>query len=119
MQLDELEGEALICCQACELWEATERLLAERRLGARPRVMAANVHWLHDLVRAGAGVGVLSAGARLGALEGLTTRLLAEPLLDRELNLATKRGRLYSPPVKAFVDIALRPSRVWPESSAA
>lgn len=119
VDLAALEGEPLICCEACELWEATERLLAERHLGARPRVMAANVHWLHDLVRAGAGVGVLSAGARLGVLEGLETRLLAEPLLDRSLNLATKRGRLYSPPVKAFVDIALRPSRPWAESTAA
>jgi hypothetical protein len=38
--------------------------------------------------------------------------------LVREINLTTKRGRLYSPPVKAFVDLALKP-RPRPQAMAA
>ena len=40
---------------------------------------------------------------------GLVTRPVEGMALIHEINLTTKRGRLYSPPVKAFVDLALKP----------
>jgi hypothetical protein len=42
---------------------------------------------------------------------GLVGRPLLEPPLETSVMLATKRGRLYSPPVRAFVEIALAPRR--------
>jgi hypothetical protein len=50
----------------------------------------------------------------------LVTRPVEGAALTHEINLTTKRGRLYSPPVKAFVDLALKPRpRPQPSASAA
>ena len=60
----------------------------------------------------------LSPGA--GRLpEGLVGRPVEAPPVERPVSLATKRGRLYSPPVKAFVDLALQPPRPQPAADAA
>jgi DNA-binding transcriptional LysR family regulator len=70
-----------------------------------------------DLVRAGLGVGVVSSW--LTPAQGLVLRPLAECAAAFGMMLATKRGRLYSPPVKAFVEIALTPRRAAHGSTAA
>ena len=60
-----------------------------------------------ELVDAGVGVGVCAHNAELP--RGLVSRPIDGMALVHEINLTTKRGRLYSPPVKAFVDLALKP----------
>ncbi|HEX6013526.1 MAG TPA: LysR family transcriptional regulator substrate-binding protein, partial [Geminicoccaceae bacterium] len=84
-----------------------ERSFAERGLEVTPKAVATRVEWLFELVEAGVGVGVCASHPKLPP--GLVGRPVAGTALTREINLTTKRGRLYSPPVKAFVDIALKP----------
>ena len=58
--------------------------------------------------------------AHLDLPQGLLSRPVEGAALAHEINLTTKRGRLYSPPVKAFVDLALKPRRPpQPVASAA
>jgi DNA-binding transcriptional LysR family regulator len=109
LPLTELAGQCLICGAACQFWEAAERELAALGLEARPRIVTGSIDWMHDLVAAGIGLGLSPHGINLPA--GLVSRPLGQPAVSRTLSLATKRGRLYSPPVKAFVDLALQPAR--------
>jgi LysR family hydrogen peroxide-inducible transcriptional activator len=99
----------LICGAGCHHWEAAERQLAELGAEVRPRVVAGSIDWMLDLVAAGVGVGLTPYGG--GLPPGLVGVPVEAPPLRRVVSLATKRGRLYSPPVKAFVDLALQPGR--------
>ena len=107
--LADLAGQSLISCAACQLWEMAERQLTELGLEVHPRIVAGSLNWMHELVSAGVGLGLSPHATRLPA--GLVSRPVEQPSVSRTLSLATKRGRLYSPPVKAFVDLALQPSR--------
>jgi DNA-binding transcriptional LysR family regulator len=113
--LADLAGEPLICSTACQFWEVAERQLAELGREVRPRIVTGSIGWMHELVAAGVGLGLSPHGSSLPA--GLVSRPVDQPAVSRTLSLATKRGRLYSPPVKAFVDLALQPSRRQPASA--
>jgi DNA-binding transcriptional LysR family regulator len=106
---DDLAGAAIVCLDGCDYWAGIERALRERGESARPQVVVDKVSWLFDVVRAGLGIGVVSGHQVPGP--GLVGRPLLEPPLETSVMLATKRGRLYSPPVRAFVEIALAPRR--------
>jgi DNA-binding transcriptional LysR family regulator len=83
-----------------------------------PKAIATRAEWLFELVAAGVGIGV--AARHLDLPAGLVSRPVAGAALSHEINLTTKRGRLYSPPVKAFVELALKPRpRMQPIVSAA
>ena len=83
-----------------------------------PKAIATRAEWLFELVAAGVGIGV--AARHVDLPSGLVTRPVAGAALAHEINLTTKRGRLYSPPVKAFVELALKPRpRAQPTVSAA
>ncbi len=99
----------LICVERCPHWRVAEGSLAAGGVSASPRILVGTRPWLMDLVRAGLGIGVVSSW--LTPEHGLVLRPLAEGAAGFGMMLATKRGRLYSPPVKAFVDIALTPRR--------
>jgi DNA-binding transcriptional LysR family regulator len=99
----------LICVERCPHWRAAEGSLAAGGVSASPRIIVGDQPWLMELVRAGLGVGVVSSWQMPG--HGLTLRPLADCEAVTGMMLATKRGRLYSPPVKAFVELALTPSR--------
>lgn len=107
--LAELRHHPVICAAGCRFWEEAARRLVELGVEVRPRVTAGSHDWVMELVAAGVGValsphsGTLPPGLAAVGIEG--------PPLRRPVSLATKRGRLYSPPVKAFVDLALRPGR--------
>lgn len=105
----ELAAEAIVCSGDCVFFEAVERTLREEGVAIRPRITVGAAEWLPSIVRHGTAVGLTSAG--FGLPEGLIGRPVLDLATERDLNLATKRGRLYSPPVKAFVDIALKPRR--------
>jgi DNA-binding transcriptional LysR family regulator len=107
--LADLAGQSLISCAACQLGEMAERQLGEFGLEVHPRIVAGSLDWMHELVSAGVGLGLSPQATRLPT--GLVSRPVEQPSVSRTLSLATKRGRLYSPPVKAFVDLALQPSR--------
>jgi DNA-binding transcriptional LysR family regulator len=107
--IEELARETIVCVDRCGHWRAAERELAARGVALRPRIVVGDAPWQLDLVRAGMGVGLLSRHQALGP--GLIGRPLAADARVPDLTLATKRGRLYSPPVRAFVEIALMPAR--------
>lgn len=102
----DLVGEMVIAREGCLFVEAIERDLMARDSHLRPRVVAANSEWLPVLVEDGLGIAV--TGANYGVPAGLVGRPVLGLRSERDVSLATKRGRLYSPPVKAFVEIALR-----------
>jgi DNA-binding transcriptional LysR family regulator len=114
--LGELAGHPILCGAGCQFWEAAERHLADLGLEVRPKVVTGSPGWLHELVAAGLGVGLTPGTGRLP--EGLVGRPVEAPPVERPVSLATKRGRLYSPPVKAFVDLALQPPRTQPVAGA-
>ena len=87
-----------------------EGSLAAGGLNASPRILVGTRPWLMDLVRTGLGVGVVSSW--LTPEQGLVLRPLAECAAAFGMMLATKRGRFYSPPVKAFVELALKSPRL-------
>ena len=115
--LRELLGETLIAREGCLFLEAIERRLMDEGLAIRPRITAGSTEWLPPLVERGFGVAI--TGAHFGVPQGLVGRPVVELPSERDVNLATKRGRLYSPPVKAFVDMALRPAKAMPVSDVA
>jgi LysR family hydrogen peroxide-inducible transcriptional activator len=115
--LRELLDEALIAREGCLFVEAIERYLIEEGLTIRPRITAGSTEWLPTLVERGFGVAV--TGIHFGVPPGLVGRPVVELPSPRDVSLATKRGRLYSPPVKAFVDMALRPARSIPDAEVA
>jgi LysR family hydrogen peroxide-inducible transcriptional activator len=110
IRAEELAGETIVCVDRCPYWLELERVLSARGAASRPHLVVGRVPWFLDLVRAGFGIGLLSCHQDLG--HGLVGLPLADPTIDTELTLATKRGRLYSPPVRAFVEIALAPPRM-------
>lgn len=107
--LAEIAAYPLICSGGCLHWEMAERQLRELGLEARPKVVVGSAEWLEELVAAGLGLGIGPRGPALRT--GLVSRPVAAPVDSQEVSLATKRGRLYSPPVRAFVELALRPGR--------
>jgi DNA-binding transcriptional LysR family regulator len=87
-------------------------------LAITPRIAVGQPGWLPALVKASAGVAV--TGLRFGVPADLVGRAVAELPGTRDVYLATKRGRLYSPPAKAFRDLVLRsPKRPSSEVGAA
>jgi LysR family hydrogen peroxide-inducible transcriptional activator len=116
LPLAEVATASLVCREGCQRFAELDRALRTAGLASHSRITVASTGWLLELVRDGLGLGVLASGHLLP--EGLVSRPLADLELTRDLNLATKRGRLYSPPVRAFVDLALRPRRAQPVVSA-
>lgn len=107
LPLAELVDIPLICGDGCPFWEAAERAFREIGAEVAPRALASRMEWVLELVAIGAGIALC---ARPGELPpGLVSRPVDGAALSQEINLTTKRGRLYSPPVKAFVDLVLRP----------
>ena len=96
VSLETLADLPLVCGDGCPFWEGTERSLREAGLTVTPKAIATRAEWLYELVSAGVGIGV---AALLGDLPaGLVTRPVEGAALAHEINLTTKRGRLYSPP---------------------
>ena len=117
VRLNELPSETLIACDGCPFFAAIKRRLAEHGQPVRPGITVGASGWLPTLAAAGLGVAV--TGLRFGAPPGLVGRAMAELPGSRDVYLATKRGRLYSPPVKAFLDLVLKCKRRPLEAGAA
>jgi LysR family transcriptional regulator, hydrogen peroxide-inducible genes activator len=105
----------LVGGDGCPFWEVAERALGEVGVAIRRRAVATRKEWLLALVEIEVGIAVCAFPGHL------PPRLVARPIesaLRHEINLTTKRGRLYSPPIKAFVEFALRP-RARPQAVVA
>ncbi len=111
-----LADEEVVCVEQCVFWHRLEARLRESGIDKRPRIIVDTVDRIREVVASGLGVALLAAGHELHG--GVTGRPLEAFDGGHQLTLATRRGRLYSPPVKAFVDIALRPPR-QPSAAAA
>ena len=83
-----------------------------------PKAIATRAEWLFELVGAGVGIGVAALHRDLPP--GLVSRPVEGAALPTRSTSPPSAGRLYSPPVKAFVDLALKPRpRPQPAVSAA
>lgn len=107
LPLARLVDTPLVCGDGCPFWEAAERAFREAGAEVTPRAMASRMEWLLQLVAIGVGVAVCAYHGE--PPPGLVVRPVDGAALHHDIDLTTKRGRLYSPPVKAFVDLALRP----------
>jgi DNA-binding transcriptional LysR family regulator len=112
ISLAELAGETLACVQRCPRWQVVEERLRTGGIAVRPRIVVGRIEWLLDLVRSGLAIGLVSRHLDPGP--GLACRPLEDSPPARKVMLSTKRGRLYSPPVRAFVELALAPRRAHP-----
>ena len=117
VSVEKLAELPLVCGDGCPFWEATERWLRDAGFSVTPKAIATRAEWLYELVGAGVGIGVAALHSDLPA--GLVSRPVEGAALAHDINLTTKRGRLYSPPVKAFVDLALKPRPTAPPVIAA
>ncbi len=100
-----------MCVEQCVFWQRIEARLREDGVDKRPRVVVDTVDRIREVVRSGLGIALLADGHQLdGAIVGRPLEA-SDASAGLPLTLATRRGRLYSPPVKAFIDIALRPPR--------
>lgn len=102
-----LAHERIVARDRCHFFETVERRLGEDGIALRPRIVADAADWLPVLVDDGLGIAV--TGSTFDTPPGLVARPILDLPADHHADLATKRGRLYSAPVKAFVDLALRP----------
>lgn len=114
--LAELASETIVCFESCPYWEAVTARLDEAGMPVRPRLLVGRASWLLQAIGAGLGIGIASRHQELA--NGLVARPLLDLRLEPEITLTTKRGRLYSPPVRAFVELALMPRRSQPPEPA-
>jgi LysR family transcriptional regulator, hydrogen peroxide-inducible genes activator len=115
--LSELAELPLLCGEGCAFWAWTSGRLAELGLEAQPRVVAGSHAWLPALVAGGLGAALAPATEALWP--GLVSRPVIDPPITCTVSLVTKRCRPYSPPVKAFIDLALQRHRAQPTVASA
>ncbi|MEO1091554.1 MAG: LysR family transcriptional regulator [Pseudomonadota bacterium] len=105
VSLDDLVGEATIIRAGCAAGDAVAAGLAARGEAWRPRILTDAADWMQVLVDAGFGHGITGGHAEV------TPGLLLKPLVDVDTEhrpcLTTRRGRRYSPAVRAFVQVAV------------
>jgi len=106
---ESLGDRTVIGRERCELRSLAEERLLAAGLAARPRILVDRPEWVDELVRGRLGVALLAGPRAVG--EGLVLRPLEEAETARKVCLMTKRGRPYSPAVKAFVELGLAPRR--------
>jgi DNA-binding transcriptional LysR family regulator len=102
----ELAGAALASWDGCRGLPVLERLLAEGGPHPGRRLTARTPDLVPLLVTAAGTVGLREQG--YGVPGGLVGRTLAELAGEWPLHVATKRGRPYSPPVRALMERVLR-----------
>ena len=112
-----VSAEGLIVSDGCPFFAAIDRQLSGRGLSASVRITVADAAWFPSLVRNGLGIAV--TGLRHGVAAGLVGCLIDDLAGVGNVYLATKRGRRYSPAVKAFLDLVLKAPRAEPEAGAA
>lgn len=109
IDLTALEGQTVVTAEHCPFWRGIDQQLQEAGVRIGRRIIAGEVDWLRPFVAAGLGVGLRGSGHAMP--DGIVARSIAGVPLVLEICLVTRRGRLYSAPVKAFVDLALKPRR--------
>ena len=113
--LAELADESLVCGDGCPFWEAADRAFREQGISVTPKAIATRAEWLFELV--GAGVGSWRCRPPHRSAAGLVSRPVEGMPPDPRDQPHHQARAAYSPPVKAFVDLALKP-RPRPQSIA-
>lgn len=109
VSFEALNERTLIGRERCELRTLAEERLLEAGVSTQPRILVDRPEWVDELVRRRLGVALLAGPRAVG--EGLVLRPVDEAAAARRVCLMTKRGRPYSPAVKAFVELGLAPRR--------
>lgn len=104
VSVDDLDGQAFIHQNHCQIFESMAQLLSERGVQLNKALSAGRDDWVQEMVRAGMGFAVMPESSVTDPR--LVVRRLIEPETVRTVVLATARGRPYSPAVGAFVAAA-------------
>jgi LysR family transcriptional regulator, hydrogen peroxide-inducible genes activator len=97
----ELHGERYLSRVNCEFADHVRRIAEERGITPQRPYRSERDDWILAMVKAGLGYGFFPECAV--TLDGVTTRPMVEPEIERTINLVTVRGRPHSPAVGAFM----------------
>jgi len=96
-----LHGERYLSRVNCEFADHLRAVAHEQGVAPERPYSSERDDWILAMVKAGLGYGFFPECAL--ALDGLVTRPLVEPEINRTINLITVRGRPHAPAVGAFV----------------
>lgn len=102
-----LDDERYVGRADCEYFQPISAAFEAIGVAMRPVFSSPRDEWVLGMIRAGFGVGIFAERA-FGAEAGLEFRPLADPRFDRDVVLATVRGRPHSPALGTFVRAAKR-----------
>ena len=108
--LAELSGEGYVDRLACEMRERVMQVCQQSNIELYARFRSDREDWIQAMVLAG--IGFAFAPEYSVTLPGLLQRPLVEPAVERNVYLATVRGRPFPPAVDAFVRAAR--AFAWP-----
>ncbi|MEM9900896.1 MAG: LysR family transcriptional regulator [Pseudomonadota bacterium] len=109
IRLSDVSGLAYVDRLECEMRETVRATCESRSVDLYARFRADRDDWVQGIVHAGLGFAFMPEMSV--TQEGLVSRPLADPIVERDVCLATIPGRPYSPAVAALVRLAQ--SYVW------
>ncbi len=105
IRCDDLQGEAFVSRANCEFHDHVLQVFAQRGIVSSQSYLSEREDWCLAMILAGIGIGFTPEHA--AGLQGLQSRPLIEPEFVRTINIATVRGRPYSPAIGAFMREAM------------
>ncbi|MBT7512456.1 MAG: LysR family transcriptional regulator substrate-binding protein [Rhodospirillaceae bacterium] len=104
--LGELDQEDYLARINCEYTEHFNERGVPKAHKVNVRYQSERESWVQALILAGMGCAIMPEF--LPMLQGIATRVLIEPEIERDIQLVTVGGRRYSPPVQSFIRLAHR-----------
>lgn len=101
--LNELEGERYLNRVNCEYLDVFQAEGREFTYEVDERFRSEHESWIQAMVIAGLGCAVMPRS--LSSRPELQSRLLVDPVVERQISVVTRRGRLHTPVVSFFVDL--------------
>ena len=110
LSVGDLNGETYLRRTNCEFGDHFHGILGKREVKPVCIYRSEREDWIQVMARAGLGFAIIPQFSL--TVDGLLTRPLVDPPLERTVNLVTVRGRPHSPATGAFVRDAMR--HKWP-----
>lgn len=102
-----LDDERYINRADCEYFQPISAVFASIGVGMRTVFSSPRDEWVTEMIRAGLGIGIFAERA-FKPQNGIEFRPIVDPSFDRDVVLATVRGRPHSPAVGALIRAARR-----------
>jgi DNA-binding transcriptional LysR family regulator len=97
----DLDGESYLGRLNCEYWDQLAALLRAKEAHLTTPFRSEREDWIQTMILAGFGVSFLPEYSII--VDGVQTRPVCEPPVEREINVVTVAGRQFSPPVAALI----------------